>query len=401
MKRFAAFVVCLLLVAPFSHAAAGNASASIWRISGDEVVLRYTFPEPLAALLATPGTPSPSVEMIARYVLSRVSVQRQGEACEALDQGYDLGRIDTLYAGPGLFSFEVLFRCRGKAGTLVLRNNTFFERSPGLIDIANIRVTGTAAVFRLITADDTAVSIQAGRAPEPSSPGAYVGLGLRHVLTSIVCLFTASGLLLLLRNRRELVTVGCGLFAGYLIAALAAGAGGWMLQPQPSQVFEGFLVILLGALLTTRTSTHPNVVAAGLATLVGVVAAAVALLGYGTAALCLVGAGIFGTLSVPLYGKEDVARWLLLMLGSVVAAVDGFSLASRLAPLHSIISIGAAQLLAYNMGALLGTLAVFATVAAARAGLRRFAGLSTTPLYTDLLTASFTGLGIFAMLQTS
>lgn len=398
MTRLAAFLASLLLTAPLARAAASDVSASIWRISGDNIVLDYTFPKELGARLATPGRGLASIEMMGRYVLSRVSAQRQGQPCEALDQGYDLGRIDARYAGPGVYSFEILFRCSGKPGLLVLNNNSFFDLSPDQIGLASIHVLDLPPVSRVMTTGNTAVNIQLGQAPEPSWLAAYVSLGLKHTLGTTACACAAFGLLLLIRNRKELVTAVCGLLAGYLIAAWAAGAGGWIYLPPAGQAFGGFTVMFIGALLTARASGCPAAAALGLAIVVGAAAATVAVLGYGSAALCLMGAGIFGALSVPLYREETFVPWLLLVLAMLVALADGLSLPAKFAPLHRVISPAMAALLSYNMGALLGALTIFAAAAGARLLLQPFGRFRRVPLYLDLLTAALAGVGAFSML---
>jgi hypothetical protein len=398
MSRLAIILGCLLLVPRICVAAEQDVGVSTWTISGESIILRYTFPKALATRLATPGAPLPPVEKIASYVLARVAARQQGEPCETLDQGYDLGRVDALYAGPDLFSFEILFRCPRRSGPLVISNGAFFDLAPAQIGIANIRVTGKPPISRVVTAGNTAVSMGAGEAPEPSRPGTYGWLGTQHALGTTLCLCMALGLSLLQRNRRELIMLVYGLFGGYVLAALAAGAGGWIAQPQPAQAFGGLLVTLIGALLAARNSDRPSAAALGLAVVVAVVAVTVAYLGHGTSAVTLVGAGVFGATVVTLSRDTTIIPWLLLVQGMLVGFVDGFSLASRFAPLHLVTSMSTAQLIAYNFGALVGIVGVVGAVTAARTILRRYAGFLGAPLYRDLLIASLAGIGVFSML---
>ncbi|HTQ36523.1 MAG TPA: hypothetical protein VMH77_05750 [Steroidobacteraceae bacterium] len=396
MRHVAGVMAWLLLAPQISSAAMPAASASTWTISGNDAVFSYTFPRSLATTLATPGAPSPSVEAIAHYVFSRTSARRQAQPCEAVDQGYDLGRIDTRYLGPDLLSFEIFFRCAAGPGPLLLRNDSFFDRSPGQLGIARVRVAGRSPVLRLLTAGHTGIAV--GTGPVPASPaGAYLWLGCRHVLAGALQLCMAVALMLLIRNRRDLLLLACGLAGGYAVAA-AAGAAGWFLQPAPSQAFRGLLLLFGGALLVTRGSGRPRIAAIGLLLLAGVAAAIAASLGRSDAALCLLGAGVAGALTVPLTVTSAgmSPRWLLPAVGILAGGADGFSFGSLFAPLHAVVSPGMAQLLAFNLGALLGVAAAIAAAAAARGLLLRRFGVA--PVSAELVTAALVAAGAFSIL---
>jgi len=386
-----------LLLAPQLAAAAPAVTVSSWTINGDDAVLGFTFPQSLAAVLAAPGTPAPAVEAIARYVFPKVSVQRGGQSCEALDQGYDLGRIDTRYIGAGLLSFEVLFHCTGGAGRMLLRNDAFFDREPGQISLARVRVANLPPVLRLVTAAGQPIGVgAAGAAGSPLT--SYAGLGLRRTLTGLFPVCMAVALLLLSGPRRELRGLMGGLLAGYAGAAVI-GSAGWFLQPGPAQAFAGFLLVMVSALLLARRAPA-RVVVIGLVLLTVAAMAILLLLGRTSAALCLLGACAAGALTVPLTVAEGVsgARWLLPGLGLLVGASGGFFLGSVLAPLHAVASVGLLQALAFNLGALLATAAVMALAAAARTLLRRFGALNRLPVFAELVTATLAAVGAFSIL---
>ncbi len=389
--------LCLLLV-PQLSVAAGAAGVSRWTITRNTITLRYTFPEGLATRLAPPRSPAPPVETIAAYVLSRASVRQQDTPCPAVDQGYDLGNVDTLYAGPGLKSFEILFRCPRDTGALVLRNAAFFELAAAQIGIADLRLNGGAVVTRVLTAGDTAVRIDAGGTPAPSGAATYCWLGTRHALGTLLCLCTALGLVLLARVPRRLALVAGGLCGGYLLAGLAAGIGGLLLQPQAAQVSAGVLLALIAAQLVARNTARPAIVAAGLVAAVAIATAAAVLLHQGNAALALVGIGVFGVVVITLPGHRTTRDAALLIQAALAGLIDGFALATRFAPLRMVHALHTGQLLAYDTGALLGVLLMSGMVIAVRDLLQRHAPQKHAGLCRDLLAALLAGVGAYSML---
>jgi len=381
-----------------SFAAEPVVSASMWRASGQDVALRFTFPRRTAELLAAPGKPVPATEAVARYVLQRIVVEQDSVPCPAVDQGYDLGRIDTLYVGPDLFGFDILFRCPRADGSLALRNDALFDLSAPHIALASIRLGGAAAVSRLVTSADRTIRIGKGQAAKGSGAGTYMQLGSRHLLTSWVHWCTVCGLLLCARGRRELAFLASGILGGYLIAALAAGASHFVLGPNGSQAWDGLLVLLTAALLMGRTTGELRKPAIGLAIVAGAGALVAVFRGYPDVALTLVGAGAFGSCMLYLWhlGWDHPARWLAPALA--LGLVDGFALPSELAPLNSAIMIRTTDIWAFNVGAVGAVLALFAAVAAVRWLLLRYASFLKAPVFGDLLAASLAGLGAFYVL---
>lgn len=385
----------LLLMAPQVPAAERGVGVSTWTVSGGNVGLRYTFPQTMTAALARPGKPSPAVGAVARYVLSRVSVRQQANACDTVDQGYDLGHVDARYAGPAVLSFEIFFRCPHDSGALVLRNDAFIELYPGQTGMAEVWVNGGPRVSRLLAAGGAAINIDAAGTLPPSSLASYVGLGLKQAFSSILYLCMACALLLLVRDRTGLIALIGGLVVGCLAAAMAGG-GGWFLQPEAAHALRGFLLLFAGALLAARHSGRSRAAAAGLMVATGVAAAALGLLGHGAAARGLLGAGIFGAAAV--FSRSDELPWFMLLPGALIGAVDGFSLATLFSPLAAVFSVGTWHQLACNAGLLLGTLLILAAAGGARLALRRLTPFARAPVCRDLATASLAGVGAFFML---
>lgn len=390
MKPLAAAILLTLLSARPVLAAEVLVSASSWNVTGQDIALRLIFPKSAAQLLTQPGKPVPATEAVARYVLQRVHVEQDHVSCPTVDQGYDLGHIDPLFVGPGLFGFDILFHCPRPAGLLTLHNDALFDLPVTRIDAARIRL-GSSSMSRLLSGERT-LRIANGRLPAGSSAGTVFGLGWQHVLSSLVHLCTICGLFLCVRRRKELTFLALGVLAGYLLAALAAT--GWVIQPAPARAWDGFLVLLTAALLMGRTGEHRKP-ALGLGLAAGSAAAVAALRGQGDVALTLLGAGTFGFCLLWRAPWSHPAAWAVPAVA--LAGVDGFSLSSDLAPLGSAVSMHTPDILAFNIGAIAAVLTLFAATAAARRLLQR-ASFMKTAVLGDLLTASLAAVGAFHVL---
>lgn len=394
-------VLIALLLGPQLAAAAPAAGAvSTWTVAGRTLTLRYTFPTALAARLVPAGAALPPVEKISQYLLSQVSVQQQGRPCASIDQGYDLGRADALYAGPGLTSFEILFRCPADTGALVLRNDAFFELAPDQIGIAALRVNGSAEVTRVLTRSNPAIAVSATSGLTSNLPATYIGLGMRHASGAALCLGAALGLALLVRDRRGLARAAGALGLGYLVASIAAAAGGLLLEPQAAQAAGGALIALLAAQLTARISNRPGLTAVGLSAAAAIAAIVALLQGQGEAALALFGTGIFGAAVLGLPKDSGFGEVRVLVPAAIIGVIDGFALATRFAPLRSLYAPGTGSLLAYNLGALL-SLALLLTAAAGIRSRLQLRVFTHSALGHDLLVALLAGVGTWSMLALS
>ncbi len=77
---------------------------------------------------------------VSSYLLKNITVRSSVGACPAIDQGYDLGRVDPLAAAPDLYSFEIMYRCADPRG-MTLTNAALFDRAPHT-DFARIQQNG-------------------------------------------------------------------------------------------------------------------------------------------------------------------------------------------------------------------------------------------------------------------
>lgn len=392
--------LALLWSAAPAGAAEVVASAAIWRVSGPEVSLRLAFPRDAVRLLGQPGKPLPATEAVARQVLAQSAVEQDHTPCQAVDLGYDLGRIEPLYLGPALSGFEMQFRCPHAQGSLVLREQALSGLTAPHLDVAAIYL-GAAAPVTVLAAGARGIELAAGKPAANSTLATYAGLGLVGLPGRLVCLATLGGLLLAVRQRAELIGLAAGVGAGYLAAGLMA-AGGWVLARGPAAAFEGALVLFAAALVMGRATGELRKPALGLAAVAGLCVLVALLRGQTAIALALAGAGLAGASLLSLESTSPVCAVRLALAGFALAAADGFALPLAAAPLHTLVPLPAAAALGYNTGAASAALLALALVTALFLQSRRWLGarahLLDTPLLTDLAATALAAVGAFQVL---
>jgi hypothetical protein len=339
------------LMSPCAGAQSRSVSHSAWSVSRDQVTVRMFIPSSDVARMVPSGSP-PSMEQAAAYVLKHLGVQAAGSACEVIDQGYDIGRINSLAAGAGLLGFEIIFHCSGSAG-LVLTNSVLFDRMPQHIDYARIETDRTLTT-QLFTAERQTLDL--ARDIESAGPGAYAALGAEHLLHSAKRLCFLIGLLLLVNKRRDWLAAAAALSCGYLASLVALAAG---LVPQAPLVESatGLLVALCAVCwMSARTPSArvpASMAAAALALLALIVARS-----NSDAAWTLFGAAIFtGALLMAASNRAGLAPAALAVL---FGALDGLVLWGDYARLGLGRSFGSSAVLAFDAGALLVELGIMA-----------------------------------------
>ena len=406
MRRVLLAALCLFACA--AHAAplptgSANVSYTVWTVSDSSVLLKFLLPTAVAQSLTGAEVPLLTTRRLGDYILQHVDVEAAGHACPAIDQGYDLGKVDPLAVGADRYGFEILFRCAGgTASGLVLHNHAVFALSPGHIDFARIERNGRA-VEQLFTAGQQRLPI--GTQLRPASFGSYVRLGSLHLSFGLDRLCFLLGSLLLVGGRKEAGYAFAALIAGYL-ASLAVAASGWVV-PRPAllEAFMGLMVALLAAVITLRELKRPRVALLGCPALLAALALGTAFTHAHWAALVLFGGALFaGSLLEVSAGVRQ--SWLLPM--AVVGFLDGFALPAALAPLNlpmrsqlwmtAGFDAGAALLAALVMGVPLGVYALVRKRAARPAGISDLsarARLNRRAWVNELAAAGLGGLGTF------
>lgn len=401
MRRLLLAALCLLggaaaHTAPLP-AGSANASYSVWTVSGSTVLLKFMLPTAVAHSLTGTDVPLLTTRKLGDYVMQHVGVQAGGRDCPAIDQGYDLGKVDPLAVGEELYAFEILFRC-ATPGELTLRNDVLFARSPGHIHFARIEKDGQA-VEQLFTAARRSLPVPA--AAVPAGFGSYARLGAIHLLLSADRLCLLLGSLLLIRRKEEAAYAFAAVLAGYCLSLLATVPDWFVPRATLLEAFMGFMVALLAALITLRELRRPRVAAWGCPALLAALALIAALTHLHPESLMLLGGAVFA--ASLLTASEWVAgrAWLLAL--AVFGFLDGFALPAAVAPLHlSQMPLSRASELRMTAGFDAGSALIVALTLAVPLGLfalvRRRLAVAHRALFNELAAASLGGLGTFWLL---
>jgi hypothetical protein len=384
-------VFCWMASSATAEAASRSVSHSDWLIARDQVTLRIAFPVGEAKYTQPPGQPPPTNEELAAYVLSHVAVKAQGLACEPIDQGYDIGHINTLAAGEGLYGFEIIFHCPGSFRP-TLKNAFLFERMPQHVDYARIEVDGSSST-QVFTAARQQIDL--ADTPVAAGVGVYLGLGASHIAHDFerMCFFL--GLMLLARKRREWCIAALGLTAGYVLSSLLPLTS---LAPSTAS-FEsalGLLVMLCAVQWISQRVIQSWRLALALATVMGLSSVAVWRLNTDAGWLLLGSASFSSCFALMAARRSDLFAWVLPLL---FGALDGTVLWGDYSRLHLRRELSISTLSSFNAGSLLLELGIMAALCGAAIGWSRvrksraFEGIAAEAAVTGLA-----GLGAFWVL---
>jgi hypothetical protein len=397
VKRLALIALCWLTAsAGCAVAQERSVSYSTWIVSGDMVTLRYLLPVSVAQRLMGVEVAVLTTDKLGTYLLQHQTVGSAGGECPAIDQGFDLGRVDPLAVGPDLYGFEIFYRCKDPR-QLLLRNTALFDVAPGHVDFARIEMNGQA-VAQLFTARHQSLALPQTQAVSPTSFATYLGLGSRHLLASTDRWIFLLGALLLVRRRLDAAYLVAAVVGGYLLSVLVVSTG-WVLPRMPRmEAFMGLLVALLGATLLQRElHGHADarirwpaillLLVLGIA-LVRAPAAAIALLG--GAALA---AGFLG-FSRWFEGRQILWPWLVAMF----TFLDGFGLPAVLGPAQLPQWTRTRMLLGFDLGATGIAVLLIGLVSGAWLLLRARHVSAPRAIINDTCAACLCGLGSFWLL---
>jgi hypothetical protein len=346
MNRFCLLAVVLLVVSRTATAESRSVSHSAWQIAQNQVTVRFVMPVAEATQLAARGQPAPAAEKVAAYVLEHLSISASGVACTAIDQGYDIGRINTLSMGAELFAFEIIYRCPNPAGML-LTNRVLFDQNPRHLDFARIENDGVV-IAQLFSARRQQLAI-AESAATSAGFAAYAQAGAKHVLRGIERICFLAGLLLIARTRRNLSSACACLILGYgLSVAIAIGAD---LVPSIPAIESaiGLLTLLITAQVVVLHGRRPRLTAAFIGGALLILSAVAILAQRGEFAALLLGFGIFAAGFVGISADQNRRAWLVLP--ATFGFLDGFTLTGDYARLRIWQELTPANLLAFNAGA--------------------------------------------------
>jgi len=362
------------------HAAEEGVSYSTWIVSRDTVMLRFVLPAAEADRLAGSAIPVLTVSKLGDYLLEHTAVAASGRDCPAIDQGYDLGRVDPVRVGAGLYGFEIVFRCGAPIRSLVLENRALFDRVPGHVDFARIEAGGRFT-DQLFTAGRLRVRIPNVSNAPAASLGAYVRLGIGHVLHDAgrLC-FLIVALLVVMHRPRRVLLIFAGLVAGYAVALAADAAGLVVSDGALIEAFIGCLIALYALAAIAPRLGPPAIATRGWPLLLLALAIVAAGLRAPGPALLLAGGGLLSAgflAAIRTPGAGARAAMLVALPAAIFGVLDGFTLQSLLAPLELAFSSRVRMAVGYDLGALVaegGTFAIAAGAAALAIGFMRGGG---------------------------
>ena len=389
-------LACSLAAAAAPALAAGpSVSYSTWILSGRTVILRYRLAVADAERLTGADVPVLTVSKLGAYVLGHTGVAAQGRACPAADQGYDLGKVDPLEVGAGLYGFEIFFQCAEPlTGELELDDRAMFERVPAHVDFARIEI-GRRFIDELFTSGRERLRIPVLAAAAPAGIARYARLGAAHLRESPDRLCFLLGALLIVRRRRELAGIVVALAGGYGLAFLAQAAG--LLAPQTPliEAFVGALVALNAALLAMLGRQSSRVTSLGWPGVLAILAIAALAMRAPRPALLAAGTALFSAGVLALRARSGGGRAVWLLGAAALGFLDGFELPALIAPIDPPAGARALMSLGYDLGALGAAAALIALAAGAFALLRAAELVPSRRICNDLAAACLGCLGAF------
>jgi hypothetical protein len=397
VKRLAWIALCWLAAsAGCAVAQERSVSYSTWIVSGNMVTLRYLLPVSVAQRLMGVELPVLTTQKLEDYLLQHQTVGSVAGDCPAIDQGFDLGRVDPLAVGPDLYGFEIFYRCKDPR-QLRLRNTALFAAAPGHVDFARIQMNGQSSA-QLFTAEHQELALPDDRALSPTSFAQYLRLGLRHILSSADrCIFLL-GALLLVRGRQDAAYLVAAVVGGYLLSVLVVSTG-WVLPRLPRmEAFLGLLVALLGATITQRELHSAAGPALRWPAILLLLVLGVALVRAPAAALALLGGAALsaGFLSCSRCFEGRQILWPCLV--AMFTFLDGFVLPAVLGPAQLPQRTQTRMLLGFDLGATLIAVLLIGLVIGAWRLVRARRVFAPRALVNDLCAACLCGLGSFWLL---
>ena len=394
MTGVLAWACCLVVLLWSSPAAAHTRSQSFssWHIQDGQV--RGTFS--VRALEATRlGALEDTVfdlnTLLVRHLDSRLVLTAGDEPCRTAGPR-------ARAAQAGYVRVEWRFACPAQT-RLSLTSTAFFEVAPSHLHYARVRVGGGPPVEYLFT-DSARRQVIVPDGPEQAarpgpSFGAYVLLGLEHIMSGVDHLAFVLALLLLCRRVREVVFMISGFTLGHSLTLSLAVLG--VLEPNVPviEALIGFTLALVAAenIGISSGTGHRLGLVAGL----GLVGCGLlrGLTGLGLPVLSSLGLGLFAVCYFALATSRERAARLRPVLTLVFGLIHGFGFASVLLDLGLPTERLVVALFGFNIGVEIGQLGVVALVWAGGQLLVRGVGATDFRLATDAASAGLCGLGLF------
>ena len=374
--------VTLLLIAVASLASAHDrgTSYSTWTIDDRSatVVVRFTALD-LSRFDWAAGEVSDAV--VAEHVLEGVRLFAGDTTCATS------ARPQRLAAEEGTIALEWSLRCP-EEGALEIRADLFFDVAPTHLHFATVRRSGATPVERVLSERDHRWTLVEASSPSPTSLGAYVVLGIEHILSGYDHLAFLFALLLVAFSVREVASIVTGFTAAHSLTLALAVTGTVRPAPGAIEALIGLSIALVAAenlwLADRRGRAVPFAVAAVLAALALGAAA-----GAGRVpALTLAGLALFSGCYFALLASASAPQRLRWCVAFLFGLLHGFGFATVLSDAGLPAARLAGALFGFNAGVELGQLAIVAAAWPLLRALRR-------PLTIELASTGVVALGVF------
>lgn len=379
--------------------ASADISYSIWTVRDDEVMLRFLVPVSDARRAVGTGPGLLVARRFGSYLLAHTAVRIQGEDCPARNQGYDIGTVNIIGAGKGLYGFEIFFRC-SSSGVMTLEESALSDRLTGQVNFARIEIR-SGVYQELFTASRERVTLPQNGAGRSASSAAYAKLGATHVLESPALWCLLLGAVWLLLRAPSLRWMSAALAGGYLVSLSGVIGAGFAPRGELFSAYGGFLVALLPLQYLARGLRHPIRAAAVSAAALCALAAVAWAVHRPTVAALLAGVAflVSGVLAGYVSRSDDSSLGLFTIF--IAALLDGFSLSRQIAPLQLPVAVRLPMLVGFDAGSALAAAAFVVFALLVRRLSDSHPGSSIAAPASDLTAAALGLVGVFWLVTGS
>lgn len=330
--------------------------------------------------------------LLVQHLASRLIVKAGDEPCRIVSGP------QARTAQEGYLRVEWQFACPAQA-TLSITNTAFFEVAPSHVHYARVRAGNGPPVEYLFTEAARQHVITGERQEQAhglgTSFGAYVLLGIEHIVIGIDHIAFLCALLLLCRRVREVLFMVTGFTLGHSITLSLAVLG--LVEPNVPviEALIGFTIALVAAEnIGIVTGTSPQIALfAGLALIGGGLVAR--LTGMGFPLLASLGLALFTCCYLPLADSRERAARLRPILTVLFGLIHGFGFASVLLDIGLPTGRLVSALLGFNLGVEIGQLGIVALVWGSGLLIARRFATTDYRLAIDTASVALCGLGLF------
>jgi len=318
-----------------------SVDASIWAITGDNILVRVIEPDSVWRQLPSDNGGPITIDDLGQYILGHYGARSAGGDCAAVDLGFDLGKVTPMTYIPGERRYEMILHCPS-ADNITLINRAVFAEIPGHTNQALISRNNAPGVRQVFSTDREEIPATA----PPISAASQIGVGWHHFWFDIDNVLFVLGFFALCGLGRRLRYAFAGLVAGRVVCLLAVASNRIEPVVAHGEWLAGFLLLLIAAeLIGKRTSRAPLAFAALMALL-----AALAWKIGGPVALPLAG-GLLGAGYLRLRRLLPAMEYLWVVPAALFGMADGLDYWPDLALLGR---PATGTLALFNLGALVG-----------------------------------------------